>query len=126
MCCNSPLEAVADVRPEPPFAGVDRFFDEPDPAEDGRVRGLLGWSAAAGKDQRTALLRFTQWCACAPDGERRVILTLMSHYEGRLPKGAVTDIAEAAGVSRETVRVAVNRFTRYFPEGVSKRRRSLD
>ena len=55
-----------------------------------------------------------------------MILTLMRQYEGRLPKGAVTDIAETAGVSRETVRVAVNRFTRYFPEGVSKRRRSLD
>jgi hypothetical protein len=126
MSCNSPLEAVADVRPEPPYAGVDQFFDEPAAAEDGRVRGLLVWSAAAGKAQRTALLRFTQWCACAPDGERRVILALMSQYEGRLPKGAVTDIAEAARVSRETVRVAVNRFTRYFPESISKRRRSLD
>jgi hypothetical protein len=126
MDCNSTLDTVADVRPEPPFAGVDRFFDEPAPAEDGRVRGLLVWSAAAGKDQRAALLRFTQWCACAPDGERRVILALMSQYESRLPKGAVTDIAEAARVSRETVRVAVNRFTRYFPEGISKRRRSLD
>jgi hypothetical protein len=87
---------------------------------------LLGWSARAAKDQRAALLRFTQWCACAPDGERRVILALMSQYGGRVPKGAVNDIALTAGVSRQTVQTAINRFTRYFPDAVSKRRRSVD
>jgi len=124
MGCNCVLENVVDTRPEPPFAGVDRYFDEPEAAADDRAEGLLGWASRARKDQRLALLRFCQWCACAPDAERRVILLLMRQYEGRVPKGAVADLAAAAGVSRETVRVAMRRFAAHFPDAVSRRRRS--
>jgi len=124
MACTLSIENVADTRPEPPFVGVDRYFDEPN-AADGRATGLVGWAATARKDQRAALLRFCQWCACAPDGERRVVLLLMRQYEGRVPKGAVNDLAAEARVSRETVRMALKRFARYCPEAVSSRRRCV-
>ena len=48
---------MPDTRPGPPFAGVDRYFDEPEPHEDVRAAGLLGWAATARKEQRGALLR---------------------------------------------------------------------
>jgi len=115
-------ETVPDTRPGPPFAGVDRYFDEPEPREDGRAAGLLGWAATARKEQRGALLRLTQWMHEAPDAERRVILILMEQYEGRLPRGAVADIARTAGVQRKRVWFAVNRFAKYFPDAVAKAR----
>jgi hypothetical protein len=58
----------------------------------------------------------------APDAERRVILVLMEQYEGRLPRGAVTEIARMAGVRRKRVWFAVNRFAKYFPDAVAKAR----
>jgi len=115
-------ESVPDTRPVPPFAGVDRFFDEPEPRGDGRAAGLLGWAATARKEQRGALLRLTQWMHEAPDAERRVILILMEQYEGRLPRGAVADIARTAGVQRKRVWFAVSRFAKYFPDAVAKSR----
>ena len=48
-------ENVADTGPVAPFVGLDRYFDEPAPAEDGRARGLLGWAARADKAQRGGL-----------------------------------------------------------------------
>lgn len=115
-------ENVPDTRPGPPFAGVDRYFDEPEPREDGRAAGLLGWAATARKEQRGALLRLTQWMHEAPDAERRVILILMGQYEGRLPRGAVSEIARMAGVRRKRVWFAVSRFAKYFPDAVARTR----
>jgi len=115
-------ENVPDTRPVPPFAGVDRFFDEPEPREDGRAAGLFGWAATAPKQQRGALLRLTQWMHEAPDAERRVILILMEQYQGRMPRGAVTEIARMAGVQRKRVWIAVSRFAKHFPEAVGKTR----
>lgn len=115
-------ENMPDTRPGPPFAGLDRYFDEPEPREDRRAAGLLGWAATARKEQRCALLRLTQWMHEAPDAERRVILILMEQYEGRLPRGAVTEIARMAGVRRKRVWFAVSRFAKYFPDAVAKAR----
>ena len=117
-------ENVADPGPVAPLVGLDRYFDEPAPAEDGRARGLLGWAARADKAQRGGLVRFAGWCARAPDAERRVILLLMEQYAGRVPMGAVADVAAAAAVSRQTVFNAVRRFVSYFPGAISQTRRS--
>ena len=117
-------ENVADTGPVAPFVGLDRYFDEPAPAEDGRARGLLGWAARADKAQRGGLERFAGWCARAPDAERRVILLLMEQYAGRVPMGAVADVAAAASVSRQTVFNAIRRFLSYFPGAISQTRRS--
>ena len=117
-------ENISDGRPPPPFVGLDRYFDEPAPADDGRARGLLGWAARADKAQRGGLERFAGWCARAPDAERRVILLLMEQYAGRVPMGAVADVAAAASVSRQTVFNAVRRFVSYFPGAISEARRS--
>ncbi len=118
-------ENVADPRPIPPFAALDRYFDEPEPAEDVRVPGMLGWAAKASKTQRGGLVRFAAWCHQAPDAERRVILILMERYDGRLPGGAVNDIAALAGVSRQRASYAIRRFARFFPDAVSATRRRL-
>ena len=117
-------ENVADTGPVAPFVGLDRYFDEPAPADDGRARGLLGWAARADKSQRGGLERFAGWCARAPDAERRVILLLMEQYAGRVPMGAVADVAAAASVSRQTVFNAIRRFLSYFPGAISEARRS--
>jgi hypothetical protein len=117
-------ENISDGRPPPPFAGLDRYFDEPEPSGDGRVGGLLGWAAKASKAQRGGLVDFAAWCAQAPDAERRVILLLMEQYAGRVPMGAVADVAAAASVSRQTVFNAVRRFVSYFPGAISEARRS--
>jgi hypothetical protein len=58
------------------------------------------------------------------DAERRVILLLMEQYAGRVPMGAVADVAAAASVSRQTVFNAVRRFLSYFPGAISQARRS--
>ena len=118
-------ENISDGRPPPPFAGLDRYFDEPEPSADGRVDGLLGWAARANAAQRGGLAKFAAWCAQAPDAERRVILILMERYEGRLPRFAVGDIAALAGISRRTVCSAIKRFTGYFPGAVSDERRRI-
>jgi hypothetical protein len=115
-------ENVPDKRPIPPLVGLDQYFDEPEPTEDERIGGMLGWAAKATKEQRGALLRLTQWMHEAPDAERRVILILMEQYEGRLPRGAVADIARTAGVQRKRVWFAVSRFAKYFPDAVAKTR----
>ncbi len=117
-------ENISDGRPPPPFAGLDRYFDEPAPADDGRVGGLLGWAAQADKSQRGGLVNFAAWCSQAPDAERRVILHLMRQYAGRLPMGAVADVAAAASVSRQTVFNAIRRFVSFFPGAISETRRS--
>ena len=117
-------ENVADPGPVAPFVGLDRYFDEPTPAADGRVGGLLGWAAKADKAQRGGLVNFAAWCAQAPDAERRVILHLMEQYAGRVPMGAVSDVAAAASVSRQTVFNAIRRFVTFFPGAISEARRS--
>jgi hypothetical protein len=116
-------ENVPDTRPVPPLVGLDRFFDEPEPSDDERIGGMLGWAAKATKEQRGGLVLFAAWCHQAPDAERRVIMNLMERYDGRLPGGAVNDLARQAGVSRERVRLAVNRFASFFPDAVSATRR---
>ena len=117
-------ENVADPGPVAPFVGLDRYFDEPSPSGDGRVDGLLGWAVRANKSQRGGLCRFAAWCAQAPDAERRVILHLMEQYAGRVPMGAVSDVAAAASVSRQTVFNAIRRFVSFFPGAISEARRS--
>ena len=117
-------ENVADPGPVAPFVGLDRYFDEPSPSGDGRADGLLGWAARASKAQRGGLCRFAAWCLKATDSERRVIMVFMSRYEGRVPLGAVRDVAAVAGCDRKTVRRAVVRFVRYFPGAISETRRS--
>ena len=107
-------ENISDGRPPPPFVGLDRYFDEPAPADDGRARGLLGWAARADKAQRGGLERFAGWCARAPDAERRVILLLMEQYAGRVPMGAVADVAAARRLA-PSVFNAIRRFLSYFP-----------
>ena len=119
-------ENVPDTRPVPPFAALDRYFDEPEPAADGRVDGMLGWAAKATKEQRGGLVRFAAWCHQATDAERRVILILMEQYGGRLPRGAVNDIAKLAGVNHHRVAIAVRRFLKFFPDAVSALRRRSD
>ena len=119
-------ENVADTRPVPPFAALDRYFDEPEPAADSRVDGMLGWAAKATKAQRGGLVRFAAWCHQATDAERRVILILMEQYGGRLPRGAVNDIAKLAGVNHHRVAIAVRRFVKFFPDAVSALRRRSD
>ena len=122
------LQAMAENVPDPgpvaPFVGLDRYFDEPAPQGDGRAGGLLGWAARAGKAQRGGLVNFAAWCARAPDAERRVIQHLMEQYQGRVPMGAVADVAAAAGVSRMTVFNAIRRFVAFFPGAISETRRS--
>jgi hypothetical protein len=119
---------VAENRPDgippPPFVGLDRYFDEPAPSDDGRIGGLLGWAAKADKAQRGGLVNFAAWCAQAPDAERRVILHLMEQYQGRVPMGAVSDVAAAALVTRQTVFNAIRRFVSFFPGAISETRRS--
>jgi hypothetical protein len=115
---------MPDGFPPPPFVGLDQYFDEPSPAEDTRTGGLLGWAARASKAQRGGLVNFAAWCSRAPDAERRVILHLMRQYEGRVPMGAVADVAAAAGVSRMTVFTAIRRFVSFFPGAISESRRS--
>ena len=117
-------ENISDGRPPPPFVGLDRYFDEPEPAADGRVDGMLGWAAKATKEQRGGLVRFAAWCHQATDAERRVILHLMRQYQGRVPMGAVADASAAAGVSRMTVFTAIRRFVSFFPGAISETRRS--
>lgn len=119
------VENVPETRPGPMFRGVDRYFDEPEQT-DGRLTGLLGWAAKANEAQRGALFRFTAWCFKARDFERRVIFVLMDRYQGRLPCGAVNDIADLAGVSREAVRIAIKNFSSAFPGCVSESRRKVD
>ena len=117
-------ENLSDGRPPPPFVGLDQYFDEPAPSGDGRTAGLLGWAAHADKAQRGGLVNFAAWCAQAPDAERRVILLLMEQYAGRVPMGAVSDVAAAASVSRQTVFNAIRRFVSFFPGSISEARRS--
>lgn len=117
-------ENLSDGRPPPPFVGLDQYFDEPAPPGDGRAGGLLGWAAQADKAQRGGLAKFAAWCAQAPDAERRVILLLMEQYAGRVPMGAVSDVAAAAAVSRQTVFNAIRRFVSFFPGAISEARRS--
>lgn len=107
-------ERVPDDRPGPMFAGVDRYFDEPE-RSDGRAAGLLAWAARANAAQRSGLARFAAWMASAPDGERRVILVLFGEFQGRTPRGVINDCAALAGVSRDTVQRAVRRFGEYLP-----------
>ena len=90
-------ENMPDGIPPPPFVGLDQYFDEPSPSEDRRADGLLGWAAKASKAQRGGLVSFAVWCAQAPDAERRVIQLLMEQYAGRVPMGAVNDMAGTAG-----------------------------
>lgn len=118
-------ENMPDGRPVFPLVGDDRYFDEPDPEEEGPVTGFLGWGARASAAQRSGMLKLVQWMAEAPDAERRVILVLFERFQGRLPGGAVNDLSETAGTSRETVRVAIKRFAKYFPEAIDKHRRRL-
>ena len=119
---------VAENRPDgippPPFVGLDRYFDEPEPADDSRIGGLLGWAAKADKAQRGGLVKFAAWCAQAPDAERRVIMHLMGQYQGRVPMGAVADVSGVAGVSRMTVFNAIRRFVSFFLGAISETRRS--
>ena len=117
-------EKVADPDPVAPFVGLDQYFDEPAPSGDGRIGGLLGWAAQADKAQRGGLVNFAAWCAQAPDAERRVILHLMEQYQGRVPMGAVSDVAAAASVTRQTVFNAIRRFVSFFPGAISEARRS--
>ena len=117
-------ENLSDGRPPPPFVGLDQYFDEPAPSGDGRVGGLLGWAAHADRAQRGGLVNFAAWCAQAPDAERRVIQLLMEQYAGRVPMGAVCDVAAAATVSRQTVFNAIRRFVSFFPGAISETRRS--
>lgn len=118
-------ENVPDPRPGPPFVDVDRYFDEPAPVSDSRLTGLLAWSVKSSAAQRSELLKLVMWCNRSPDAERRVILVLMDRYQGRVPGGAVNDIAKLAGCSREIVRKAINRFTEYFPDAISAQRRRV-
>ena len=117
-------ENMPDGIPPPPFVGLDQYFDEPEPSVDGRADGLLGWAARADKAQRGGLVNFAAWCAQAPDAERRVIQHLMGQYQGRVPMGAVSDVAAAASVSRQTVFNAIRRFVSFFPGAISEARRS--
>jgi len=117
-------ENMPDGIPPPPFVGLDQYFDEPSPSEDKRADGLLGWAARASKAQRGGLVSFAAWCAQAPDAERRVIQLLMEQYAGRVPMGAVCDVAAAASVSRQTVFNAIRRFVSFFPGAISEARRS--
>ena len=126
----SGLQAVAenlsDGRPVFPLVAPDRFFDEPEPSEDGPVTSLIGWSVRASKAQRGGMLNLVQWMHEATDAERRVILVLFERFQGRVPGGAVNDMAKTAGTSVETVRVAMKRFSKFFPDAISKRRRRLE
>ena len=117
-------ENMPDGIPPPPFVGLDQYFDEPSPSDDKRADGLLGWAARASKAQRGGLVSFAVWCAQAPDAERRVIQLLMEQYAGRVPMGAVCDVAAAASVSRQTVFNAIRRFVSFFPGAISEARRS--
>jgi len=118
-------ENVPDGRPVFPMVAADRFFDEPEPREDGALTALIGWGSRANKAQRGGMLRLVQWMHEAPDAERRVILILFDSFQGRLPCGAVNSIAGSAGCSVETVRVAMKRFSKYFPDAISKQRHAL-
>jgi len=119
-------ENVADGRPVFPLVESDRYFDEPDKGEDGPLTGLLAWSVRVGRKNCGGLSLFFKWMNEAPDAERRVILILFERYQGRLPAGAVADIAALAGTTRRTVSTAIGRFSRYFPEAVSKQRRRIE
>ena len=118
-------ENMPDGIPPPPFVGLDQYFDEPSPSDDKRAEGMLGWASRASKAQRGGLCRFAEWCLKATDSERRVIMVFMSRYEGRVPLGAVQDVAAVAGCDRKTVQRAVARFVRYFPGAISETRRSI-
>ena len=86
---------------------------------------LLTLSARAKKKQLCWIGRLVQWMQEAPDKERRVILILFERYQGRVPMGAVNDMARAAACSVETVRVAMKRFSKFFPDAISKQRHAL-
>lgn len=119
-------ENIADGRPVFPRVGEDRYFDEPADKEEGSLMGLLGWCVRASRKNCGGLSKFFAWMSAAPDAERRVILILFERYQGRLPAGAVADIASLAGVSRRTVSTAIKRFDGYFPGAVSPDRRKVE
>lgn len=119
-------ENVADGRPVFPMVGRDRFFDEPEKGEDGPLCGLLAWCVRVGRKNCGGLANFFRWMSEAPDAERRVILILFERYQGRLPGGAVADIAALAETSRRTVSTAIGRFAKYFPGAVSEQRRRIE
>jgi len=48
----------------------------------------------------------------------------MEQYQGRMPMGAVSDVAAAVSVSRQTVFNAIRRFVSFFPGAISEARRS--
>jgi len=119
-------ENTPDGRPVFPLVERDRFFDEGSPSESGPLTGLIGWSVQASKMQRGGLLRLVQWMQVATDAERRVILILFEQFQGRVPCGAVKEISARAETSGETVRVAMKRFTSFFPDAISPLRRRCD
>ena len=119
-------ENTPDGRPVFPLVERDRFFDEGSPSESGPLTGLIGWSVQASKMQRGGLLRLVQWMQVATDAERRVILILFERFQGRVPCGAVKEISSLAETSGETVRVAMKRFTSFFPDAISPLRRRCD
>ncbi len=119
-------ENVPDGRPVFPLVERDRFFDEGSPSEAGPLTGLIGWSVQASRMQRGGLLRLVQWMQVATDAERRVILILFERFQGRVPCGAVKEISSLADTSGETVRVAMKRFTSFFPDAISPLRRRCD
>lgn len=119
-------ENVPDGRPVFPLVAPDRFFDEPEPSEGGALSALLGWGSRADKLKRAGMLKLIQWMHEAPDAERRVILILFSDFQGRVPVGVVNGIAKMAGCSVETVRVAMKRFTKYFPDAISPKRKCCE
>ncbi len=119
-------ENTPDGRPVFPLVERDRFFDEGSPSEAGPLTGLIGWSVQASRMQRGGLLRLVQWMQVATDAERRVILILFDRFQGRVPCGAVKEISALAETSGETVRVAMKRFTSFFPDAISPLRRRCD
>ena len=119
-------ENTPDGRPVFPLVERDRFFDEGSPSEAGPLTGLIGWSVQASRMQRGGLLRLVQWMQVATDAERRVILILFDRFQGRVTCGAVKEISALAETSGETVRVAMKRFTSFFPDAISPLRRRCD
>ncbi len=119
-------EDLPDPRPVFPLVEPDRFYDEPAVSGKGvLLMRYVCWCAQANKVQRCGLLALTRWICEAPDGERRAVLTIFERFEGRVPLGAVDEIAALVGVSRETVRKALIRFEKFVPGAVSKQRRTM-
>jgi hypothetical protein len=119
-------ENVPDGRPVFPLVAPDRYYDEPEASEEGALTALIGWGSRASKVQRCGMLKLVQWIHEAPDAERRVILILFESFQGRVPIGAVNGMAVMAGCSVETVRVAMKRFTKFFPDAISPNRKRCE